>query len=352
MRALLPCDEESLESDQEESIQEEEGTRTLRLTKGKGSAPEEEDIVFKLQEDAFDGAVLVLNQMADENYVSVKGYGAAVRNLIQGLLMYAFAYFSQALLIFMLLIYSDQRIQDPFEHGLGTMTKDLRSALDNGKQLDSTGHTMTMCMNDHSVPWSQSAVSFLWMCKTMPAVMEALWQIFLFRIMRNIQPGESIIEDVDSEKIAISKSSPCLKVLLTLLVGVPRLVIAVFLMATGMEYLMFCGSVGMLVMKALSLGFIIEIPKIVFKGLASKQFAALTSQCTFHARGVRNVAWDTWASMATKCVVILVVTLWYCRIYCGPLQAWRETCLAYKYEFVFSKCPDCGVSIAGMRFAN
>eukprot|EP00439_Symbiodinium_sp_Y106_P057046 s2333_g8.t1 len=310
---------------------------------------EETNARVRLLQSAYDAGLLAMAQSSDDNYVATFGSNQACGRLVNGLGLFLIAAFLQGVLVALIILFSNERMQDPYEHYRSAhMAQLLRQAMATNSSLPDSDPVSKLCLSDHSVPWSQSMLVFLWLCRSSPPIFTSLWSLYLIAYMPRPK-GHCVVSGASNADIVALPLKT--KLWMVFAIKIPTIIIEIALLIAGMKFLMYCNALGPLIMKALGMAYIKTIPDIVFGGLSSKPFQAEVDKTSLVAQVPFLPAWDTWVSGAAKIVLHVSLALWYCRVYHGALQDFRMACFQYKYQFVFPTC-HCGLSFFGMRLAN
>eukprot|EP00933_Yihiella_yeosuensis_P037612 TRINITY_DN31602_c0_g1_i1.p1 TRINITY_DN31602_c0_g1~~TRINITY_DN31602_c0_g1_i1.p1 ORF type:complete len:358 (-),score=40.18 TRINITY_DN31602_c0_g1_i1:129-1202(-) len=319
---------------------------------------EYKDIRLPLKADSYDGLLYTFAAVADGSYAEAKGHRTVCCFQLQGVILYILSFAAQSILVFLIWVYSNERAQDPYEGDISKETAALRNAMSVNKTLPSTDRSHVLCEGDHSVPYSQSLVIFIWVCRNLPDLTSALWGIRMFLGMPTRKEDEASMINLADSKSEIRSAGLPLKIKSLVLIQLPKLVITFLLISAGMTFLMYCKGVGIMVMKAIGMSYVLTVDDIIFQGLSSRVFQDHVTKCTLVLRAKASSvdAFNIWGSMIMKTVITLAIVLWFCRIHHWPLQEFREVCIEYKYKFEFPECEHgvsgCGLSIAGFQFAN
>jgi len=310
---------------------------------------ETEKFSVALESTTQGAAMLAVAQWSDAEYASKYGQKQATGRLINGLGLFAISFVLQVLLIALLLFFSTQRMQDPYQFEETTvMAESLRKAQESNTTLPETDRVLRLCLQDHSVPYSQSVVVFLWLCKISPDIIFNLWTIVLLASLPKFDGSSLQFADGNIHIVRLPRGA---KWMLILFVKIPMLLVQLALAKTGMTFLMYCSALGILIMKALALSYVCTVPSVVFAGLASKALASEVGKAKLTGTIMKTAFWDAWLSGIIKIALHVAVAVWYCRILHAGLTAFRWECFFYKYKFVFPTC-HCGAELFGVHIAN
>lgn len=310
-----------------------------------------------LKINTYDALTLAITKLNDPTTRTEKGKGNLWISFIVAFLVHGIAIFLQVGLIFMLIMFTIERNEDKFElTDLVQDKKDLLSAIATGKPLDKVTYakTLSLCANDHNVPYSQSVMTWLWGMKLLPLIASSAWNLLvLTRLPRPSAKNDQSLITIEKDKVTITHYTNQLKILSMVTVQIPRILVAVYLYCMGAKFLMYAPSLGFLIMKSMGLAFIAEIPVSLASGIFSEDFQKDLGKATFNFLSKPNVHWNLWGSSLTKLAVVTGVTLYYCRVMSGDLQFFREACDEYEYRFVLPECsPNCGSHMFGFTFFN
>lgn len=318
---------------------------------GEGEAGELLEV--EIPKSCHGGALLAVAQVCDQSYRDEMGSHQAFGRFANGMLLFILGGGIQFAMIGLLYFFSEERMQDPYEEvGTRTLAEDLWSALDSGKALEGTHEAVELCMHDHSVPWSQSMVIFVWLCKCVPAIVNAAWVTWVLAALPSTE-GTTITNKTG--KLSIVGLPMIFKLMAVVFIQLPLVFLDVCLAIVGMKFLMYCNALGKLLVKAMSLSYIETVAGVTFAGLSSKAFQAEVNKASLVHRFKRMppaYKLESWLSGLLKIVSIFSLTIWYCRIKHSNLQDFRYACFRYKYQFVFPNCGHCGLDFFGMHLAN
>lgn len=308
-----------------------------------------------LKANTYDAVLLAQTKLNDPATVKEKGAGNLWVSFIIAVIMHVLSMVLQVLLIFMLMQFTIERSEDKFEAvDLVQNRLKLVQAVANNTPLNNVTHatTLKLCAGDHNVPYSQSVMTWLWGMKLLPLISASVWNLVVYERLPRPRPGQSLISH-DKDKSNITHQVVSIKVLATILVEIPRILVAIYLYCMGAEFLMYAPSLGVLIMKSVGLAFISTIPTMLAQGIFSEAFQKELGKAQLSFHSVPNVHWNLWGSSLTKMGIVLGVTLFYCRVICGDLQHFREACDTYEYKFLLPNCaPICGSHIGGLTFYN
>lgn len=308
-----------------------------------------------LKANTYDAVTLAQTKVYDLATVKEKGKGNLWISFIIAFVMHAIAMCLQVLLIFMLVQFTIERREDKFETiDLVLDTKNLMQAVSNGTALDKVTYAkvLSLCGADHNVPYSQSVMTWLWGMKLIPLIAASLWNLVVLSRLPHPEDDQGLIT-IDKDKVNITHYTAGMKLTSLLMVQFPRILVAIYLYCMGAKFLMYAPSLGFLIIKSVGLAFISTIPDILSQGIFSEAFQKDLGRAQLSFHSTPNVHWNLWGSSLAKFSLVLGVTLFYCRIMCADLQAFRAACNTYEYHFVEPECsPNCGSHMFGFTFYN
>jgi len=243
----------------------------------------------------------------------------------------------------------------------------LEAAIQSGHALDEQTHgdLLTMCHNDHNVPYSQSMMVWLWGFKLLPMVSQSIWILVLISGMDRPKENESwVVSGDDGKQIGMVRMGLGAKLFVMLTVDIPRLFVALYLYWMGAKFLMYAKNLGVLIMKSIGLSFIATFPEVIYAGGFSESFQKELAKVRLNFFEGDNQEqddnkqrtwldnWNLWGASITKIFGVLICTLYYCRVLFGDLQELRESCISYKYKFYLPDCPRCGSEFLGFKLLN
>lgn len=320
---------------------------------GPGLTPEVQGelVEVEIPKSTHGAAILSIAQACDQHYTDELGTHQAFGRMANGIVLFILGGGIQIVLVGLLYFFSEERMQDPYEAvGTDVLAKDLRGALASGKALDQSHDAVQLCLKDHSVPWSQSMVSFVWLCKCVPHIVNAAWATW---VLASLPSGSKTISS-KMGKLNIVSLPLIPKMCAVIFIQLPLVFLDVALAIVGMKFLMYCNALGKLIVKAMSLSYIETVAGVVFAGLSSKAFQLEVNK-TFLVHEFTKMPLyklESWLSGLLKILCIAGLTIWYCRIKHGDLQDFRLACFQYKYQFVFPNCEHCGLDFFGLHLAN
>jgi len=310
----------------------------------------DEGFSISIGNNTFGAAILAVAQWSDADYVRTHGRLQAAGRLLNGLGLFAASTLIQATLVCFVLLFSDERMQDPYQvEKPGVMAAALRDARATNTTLPKNDIAHRLCLHDHSLPYSQTIVVFVWLCKSSPEILHSLWSLYLLASLPYTQHSSV---QLSGGQLQIVRLPTYFKWLVCVFVNTPTLIIGITLTAAGMDFLMYCSALGVLILKAMALSYIATIPSVLFAGLGSKELAMEVSKTMLVGTTKKCNIWDSWMSGVAKVVLHAAIACWYCRVLHAELTSFRWECFLYKHQFVFPLCHHCGLHFFGLHLAN
>eukprot|EP00747_Dinoflagellata_sp_TGD_P145694 gnl/TRDRNA2_/TRDRNA2_176613_c0_seq2.p1 gnl/TRDRNA2_/TRDRNA2_176613_c0~~gnl/TRDRNA2_/TRDRNA2_176613_c0_seq2.p1 ORF type:complete len:355 (+),score=58.98 gnl/TRDRNA2_/TRDRNA2_176613_c0_seq2:99-1163(+) len=311
---------------------------------------------LNLAKDSYSGFIFSCIMFSDHATVEKNGFVAELVQLCLSTLIHICSCGIQIFLIFMLYVYADERAEDPYEKNLDQVIATLKDATANMTELSTTSDVeasaWSLCKKDHSVPYTAVIILLLWGFKVAPEVMAALWNAYVVFMMPAAEAGDTMITRIgdfnDPDKFRIDKIHSHQRIIFIVCVDLPRISISCLLYLVGAKFLVFCPSVGVLIMKAISLAFVLTLDELLFSGMASlKQQERIAKAALHYHQASMPIHWHLWGSTVTKVGIILMCTLMITEVWYADLQAFRRACLNYKVALIFPKCEHCGTHFLG-----
>lgn len=299
---------------------------------------------WPLPMDSHGSFMLAILRFQDAEVIAQEGKLSAGVTLFTAAFVNMLCVGLQLYLAFLMYVFVIERKEDPFEGHLHNRTTHLQQAIATKTPLDLTdkdhGATMHLCFIDHSVPWSQSVILFLWFAKCSVEVAGAFKGAYVSFVMPSTVSGDVLTHTPKgSDNVTVTRMSPALKAISLLLVKLPRLLVALILMYVGAKFLAFAGTVGELVMKSIGIGFISAVNALLLNSLGPAKLLALQKTCAFHYHSEDNAKNPGNAMLHASFFSILSVLLcagfavFFSRVLFGDIQEFRGLCNVYEEMF-------------------
>merc|ERR1712216_34241 len=197
----------------------------------------------------------------------------------------------QGTMLFWIFAFSIQSRKDKLEAwpGLSGCIETLEMVLETQRALNVSSpiesRTLEQCQSDLTVRHAQFIVILLWGVKSLPEcvasllVFRTLWMLPSSHESDGDHEAGSLLSRKDG-KFLVTHMQPALRVFLTLAVNLPRLVIGYLTWFIGAMFLMYASTLEALVMKSLSLSFVVTIDDIMFSELASREMRTIVMNAT------------------------------------------------------------------------
>lgn len=308
--------------------------------------PTDEDYVTRdLEKDTFSGAIVAAvhfaNALRSHEKEDVNFY---LKNLVAFLLHFG-VMASQFFLVVVLAVYMIQPLQRKFhEEDIAAKTVLLQNSIDLNRNLSQSSdpleqEALQICTGQVSVAWLAKVINFFWLVKMTMEVSDSFWMCFSFVKLPWPQKGqqEITVKDEKDGTVYITHTTRGLWVYFLFLVNGPRLVASVVLGYIGMQFLFFAKTPAMLIMKSLSLAFVVTLDELIFGGLASSVFKKEVGKMKVSYKKQRDhkpEKWNQWGSTVTKCVIIFAILHIYVDVIHANMEHFRRTCSHYKDTFL------------------
>jgi hypothetical protein len=250
--------------------------------------------------------------------------------------------------------------EDPYEPAQLEPKEELLAAVLNAQvPLNITGSTLakdtlTLCIRDKTLPGSHLLMIFIWLTK-MSMEFDDCFKRFKGCWRAPLQDDVIVSIDPETDKHTIVSMSSMLRVLCILLLCIPQFFIACVTSFVGVKFLTFALDMGSLIMKALSLGFIVTIDEVIYTVFAPKVFKKLLKDTKlWEDRNIWYADCLSGENLGESLKGWLGTLLWGAGIlfftfflYEGPfheLMSFKKQCHEYflRYPEHTPDCPTCG----------
>eukprot|EP00929_Paragymnodinium_shiwhaense_P022333 TRINITY_DN14298_c0_g1_i2.p1 TRINITY_DN14298_c0_g1~~TRINITY_DN14298_c0_g1_i2.p1 ORF type:complete len:479 (+),score=84.79 TRINITY_DN14298_c0_g1_i2:104-1540(+) len=281
-----------------------------------------------LQLTPYDATVLSLTALWDRNFRYMRGKDAIGMLLVSSLVIHAVNITVQMILIFSLLATTIRDESKPYRDtdNLRAAIAALRDAVSSGVSLEDYDRAsltngqeqaMQFCELMKTLPWSHTAVIFLWFTRMIQEWMDALRRFYYVMSLdwANSSEDEELIwinkaTGSGNDKYLIYRTTLTIQIIFCIFVSLPQFVVAFFLSWAGAKYLFFTHDMGTLVMKAISLSFIIQVDELMFLSFGSLRFKEQVKNTGYIVDASGNEHWDLWGMSAVKIGAAVLVTYW------------------------------------------
>jgi len=213
------------------------------------------------------------------------------------------------------------------------------------------------CRADSTHPASHVLVMAIWATRMVMEIADASWR--LYRIWSLDHAKKRRLVDWKKESPSVTSLTPELKIFLITFLSVPQFLIAISLSWTGAKLLESAQSMPNLVLKALTLQYIIGLDELVFTAFSSVRFKKVANNMKFvlvmtkstHAWSWRvSNAWRAWGSNTLKLAASLTYLALTCYVF-RDMRRLRHNCREYFHIFpeeshvhvkywIFGRAPD------------
>lgn len=216
-----------------------------------------------------------------------------------------------------------------------------------------------LCMTDHTIPFSQSVLVWLWVLKMLPSIMSNFHAVNSFMQLPTVFRDDNIpLYYMDGKKTVITNTRAAKGVAFGLLCIMPELLVNCTVLWVGMKFLVYCTSLTDLVTKSISFFFFTQIDEVLYEGLASEDTKGAVSATVMEWRRENRTkdSWsrDTWnlrGSTVFRSTVSLIVTVVYTMYIHAEMRGFRRACFEYK-TLINPLCkgqgPNCGWHLMGV----
>lgn len=299
--------------------------------------PTEEVLEIPLQGTAHDGVMLAAVCLSCKEYLREHG---KVATWIQFGLMALLQFFGtliQVCVVFFLLVTTTQEAADPFRHGVETNTETLSMAIGGAQpvRVPDDDAAIQMCHRLTNLHYAHLLVQIMWCTKMMIEFTDAVWRCRTLLLMPLALRGVSVepLTRMQGTKTYVDKMTHPLKWLAMTCVCIPQFVCAFFLWWTGAKFLFFATSMGVLIMKAISLSFITQLDEMLFSAFAPIRFRQFLKKAVYtYTSAEPSWHWGLWGSSAAKVAFVAFQVYLVTNIIFFNTTRFRELCFDY-YKF-------------------
>lgn len=304
--------------------------------------------------------ILSAIRMSDPASVEREGKVNMVIHVLLGTFMHLLAIAMSMTLCWLVFVYPVEAEEDPWEVDLHRETVALRNALFEvpvrklilTDPIERKAHTL--CENDHTVQFSQSALIFLWGMKMMPFISKQLWFLRGITLMPTAPAGHPLCYEEQNRSLVVTHMRKPLLLVITAFVLLPTILADVFVTFVGAKFLFYVDSLSALILKSMAFFLVSKIDEVLFEGMGSRAFRdELASSKIAWSSGEPHAQWDLWGSCLLKLLAVVSLTLFYTRIFHADVQEFRALCFEYKgYWQSAAECPNCGFKELGLSLES
>jgi hypothetical protein len=278
---------------------------------------------------------------------------------LTAVLLHILNMFVQLSLTAMLYVYTVERREDPYEGKDSQLADIVRAALALERPLNNSipeeREALTVCKMTHIVTLSIIIITLTWWLRMLGEIIESLWTMLVIIFMpSHSKPSTTKEHHTHKKHQVIHNLNDMTKVGLIGCIYTPKLVIAVIYAWVGTKYLVYAMTMGELILKSVSIAFIVSLDENIFAALASERLVEKTNTCHLSSKVWSHAAarrsWMAGGSTLVKLTLVTALVFCVTNESFGQLVDLREQCHMYKDKFVFPRCPHCGYHIFSWVF--
>lgn len=303
------------------------------------------DVRYDLNANAYDGVILAITCFMDPGYVRNHGVGATLLQVVMTVVLLGLSVIIEFMLIFMLLITNAQMIEDEFRHNIVNETIALEKAVSAVPpvQLANGALGTEHCTSGkalQTLPFAHHLIIFLWGSKMMSEFVDVAWRFALVCNMpvASAENDFELLNENDNGDVVITHQTHCSKLCMLFCDIFPQALIATFLYWTGAKFLFFAQNMGVLIMKCISLYFIVSIDELLFSAFAGLRLKMRMKRSHVMYRVERPPwNWSMWGASLTKITVVIVLVILVQEVVFRDVTSLRRLCLRYFAAFPESR---------------
>jgi len=304
---------------------------------------------------SYDGLVLSLVSVEEWVYVERHGLMSTMCQFGFAAVLHIGSVLLQLGLVFYLLVTTIQTQADAFREGIDEKIVAIDTALRTQPQvpLAHYGETavaaLELCKTDGTLAKSHLLILLLWSVKMMQEMNDASWRLLLILGLPAADDGDQLLweeskeahEGKDTKKrILIKRATTPIKVATCILVCAPQFICAAFLWWTGAKFLFFTSSMGTLIMKAISLSFILQLDELMFAAFASFRFKRRLKSASYeHLQGTPT-AFSVYGVGMLKFAAVVSSSLFFYQVVFHRVTRFRHLCDEYFEVFPYEWSED------------
>lgn len=286
-----------------------------------------------LQDTSYDAVVMALVCLEDEGYRNRHGQ-AALLQFLTGLSLHIMVVIVQVSIVVFLLVTTTQTAAQPYRDDIEGKTKIILDAVASHTYLAIDGPGMTLCQEMDTLQGAHFLIQFIWSARMLQEFVDVMWRLVHVYGMAQGQVDQGGIVEDDDGHILIAHNNACVTWMCMLISPIPQVLCAVFLWWTGAKFLFFAHTMGVLIMKAISIAFITSLDEMMYKSFAPKGFKEVVHKTRYlYCRGRPHYHWHMWGVSIAKVAFALTLSCFvYWGVY-GNVTAFRGACWKYWGEF-------------------
>mmetsp|Transcript_51940 Transcript_51940/g.120706 ORF Transcript_51940/g.120706 Transcript_51940/m.120706 type:complete len:377 (+) Transcript_51940:57-1187(+) len=292
---------------------DEEAKSSLHQLLPNNSSNANERLKLPLDMTTYDSIILAVVLVCDRHYLHTQGMKNAVMQLSCMLLLHTFVVASQFLLIYWTFL--DTTMEDPFddpEKKLELVLNATEKGLSLTNMTDwSFAHTtLEQCRRDTAKPACHLLVNMIWVIRMVQELSEAVWRFICLSRLQRVQQKGRLVDWVEGELHSLPF---LLKHVLVMTVCVPQILIALALAWTGVKMLEEATSMTDIVLRALTLQYIIGIDELVFSAFSAVRYKHLMGSVKYViVSGNPSTSWQVYGVNTIKILGVsaCLVCIW------------------------------------------
>lgn len=263
----------------------------------------------------------------------------------------------QVLLVFLLYAFPAEEAQDPYEINLHKKRLMVEKAIRGwprmrlNDSIPEEREALEICLHDHTVPYSQSLLIFVWVIRAIPVLSRVLWSVYVVCLRLDTVQANDMVIVSRQHQVAIMHMTETLRIV-TLCVQVPDLFCNLLVLVVGARFLFYAADIRMLITKTIGLFWLLQLDSVIFEGITGHWMKDQIRNTAFSWQEKRTTGclhFHRWGSSLLRLGLVLSLVLSYTRLYHSELQLLRALCLEYKQEY-HKVCSTCGLKVMGHFF--
>lgn len=229
--------------------------------------------------------------------------------------------------------------ENPFEHGLKEEIAALNAAVSTNTALNKTSPVTEMCRKDHTFGLVHIIVVTIWLSRMLQELRHAVEMVV---VVLSLPTGhESIDEeiildskgDIVSETYVIVRLTLTLKILIVFFICGIRLVVTAFLTFSGAKFLILTGDMGNVILKAVSMQFIVTLDKVINQSFVPTAFNAKLKAAKIRYPGTKPSLFSQWSASCVYMLATVMAAYLLHDVIFGKISEFRTTCREYYMAF-------------------
>uniref|UniRef100_A0A7S2MKQ5 Uncharacterized protein n=1 Tax=Alexandrium andersonii TaxID=327968 RepID=A0A7S2MKQ5_9DINO len=329
-------DSESISSGAEEDSE----TEYAALVKAAHDAQQGGMETLELPFDAstYAGLALAALLTMDVRYRIARGARASAVQMVYMLILHTVTITAQFLLIYWVFVSGLLYSLDPYVEA-ARYEAAVKETLDHDPPMSLTGNktdvavaALARCQKDTTHGGSHMIVLGIWGTRMVMELAEASWRLYCFwNLQHPAKPGRLI--DWSKDTPSVRYVTRKIKVMFITFISAPQFLICLLLAWTGAKVLVSALSMSGLVLKALTLQYVIGLDELVYGAFVSVRFKQVAGSMKYSLQTPHaSPNWKTWGSNSIK-LTFLVGYLLFAAYMFRSLHGLRHECRRYLTQF-------------------